>query len=142
MANINQSIRRLLQNYNVITDVVSSRVYTLNRPQTLPQLPCIIIQRITTTPNNTKQENSTIDNCVIQLTFIGVYTMMIELADNARGILDNYVGTPVGSTEIQECTFAGQSEQGELDYMKADTVVFDGVQTIVQEYNVRYFTGY
>ena len=145
MANsyIYATIRAVLLNYNDITDIVGDRIYGITRPQALPYMPFIAITKVGQTPNNTKYHNSTVDNVMVQIAVVGNYDQIILVADVVRDALDNYIGTPNNDySYIQESVFQNQADTAELDYMKADTLVFDGVQTITQTYMMRMATGY
>ena len=142
MVDLLAGIRTLINGIDAVDDILSERVFAMDRPQDLPQLPCVLMHNISLVPNNTKTQKSTVDSVLVQLTFIGNYTEGLNVMSLIRDVLDTYSGEPYSGVLIQEIVYKGRVETSELDYMVADSLGYDGSQSIMDEYMVRVATGY
>lgn len=97
---IEQDVVNALLNNSSVTDIVDSRIYPLQRPQTDP-LPALVYQRVSTTPENSLQGFSGID--AVRLQFSCYAKTLIdakELAMVLRVALDT--DTDIKSTCVME----------------------------------------
>lgn len=113
-------------------NVVGSRIYPTQAPQgILVTSPFIVLNTISTTPVNTKQEASTLDRIRIQVSIFGDSYAIISLnASDIRSLLQNVINQDVtGDGTIVQCsTFEGQ-----VDGIDSGAGL-DGVYYIHQDY--------
>ena len=120
--------------FKLINDanIVGNRIYPTQAPQnTLVTSPFIVLNTISTTPVNTKQEASTLDRIRIQLSIFGdSYAIISQTASDVRSLLQNVINQDVLSDgTITQCsTFEGQ-----VDGIDSGAGL-DGVYYIHQDY--------
>lgn len=91
-----QAIYNILSNTTAITDIVSTRIY----PSTIPQgeiLPAVTFQRITNSPEDSKDGVSTLDVITVDVDSFGkTLSELKTLTEAIRTALDRFSGTRVG----------------------------------------------
>ena len=111
---------------------VDNRIYPTQAPQGVSVLtPFIVLNTISTTPTNTKQQASTLDRVRIQVSiFCNNYATITAVGGDIRGALENVLNQDVldDDTITQCCTFEGQ-----VDGIDSGAGL-DGVYYIHQDY--------
>ena len=114
------------------TGYVSDRIYPAQAPQGINvSSPYVVLNTISTTPTNTKQQASTLDRVRIQVSiFANSYSNMSTQAKRIRESLENVINQDVlGDGTITQCsTFEGQ-----VDGIDSGAGL-DGVYYIHQDY--------
>ena len=128
MAQPIQIVFKLIQD----NGAVDNRIYPTQAPQGVSvTTPFVVLNTISTTPTNTKQQASTLDRVRIQVSIFGVsYSSITAAGGDIRGALENVLNQDVldDDTIVQCSTFEGQ-----VDGIDSGAGL-DGVYYIHQDY--------
>lgn len=121
---------KLIQDSGAV--VGDNRIYPVQAPQGVSvNTPFVVLNTISTTPINTKQEASTLDRVRVQVSTFGTsYASISSTTETIRQYLENVIDEDVtGDGTITQCsTFEGQ-----VDGMDSGAGL-DGVYYIHQDY--------
>ena len=128
MAQPIQIVFKLIQD----SAAVGSRIYPMQAPQTIQVTsPYVVLNTISTTPTNTKQQGSTLDRVRVQVSIFGnAYSDITTAGQTIREALENVIDEDVlNDNTITQCsTFEGQ-----VDGIDSGAGL-DGVYYIHQDY--------
>jgi hypothetical protein len=114
--NIGAAIFSILSNDATLVSALggTTKIYPLRAAQGI-NFPYVVYKKISTTPNDTKDGVSTLDEVRMQFDFYGTsFDTLYTIEERARALLDKYRGT-VESISIDSCRYLSENETWDND---------------------------